>query len=269
MLFSLLSTVCLAATWTPEDLVRANARGLPTETVARMAESVVIDADTAVYLLRRGVAPELVRAWGHPVSEAEGMTALRLGAADAPTGGVSDVDWREMAELPSAIARDGADVAGTVVTVVPRLAVVDTREARVVVQRAEARDVWVDARPLDRAVADELGLDPGERSGPSPQLARLRGGRTAVGVGALLGVFGGIGFLAGAGVVGPAPNVSGADYWQGSGVHGETNPVLMAVGAVGLLAGGLTVHFGARDVRLAGAYAEAPRSVLARIDRRD
>jgi len=74
----------LAGAYTAEDLVSAHARGLPTETVTRMAESVGGEGETSVYLLRRGVPADAVRSWGLPMTEADGIAALRFGVLPAP-----------------------------------------------------------------------------------------------------------------------------------------------------------------------------------------
>ncbi|MDP2311765.1 MAG: hypothetical protein Q8P41_02595 [Pseudomonadota bacterium] len=249
-----------AATFTAEDLVLAAARGLPTETAARMADSVGTDAPNAVYLLRRGVRTETLTSWGYAVGDAERAEAERLGALAAPPAGISDTDWFEMAELPTRIERaDGRPVSGTVVAVVPSLAVLATRDLSFVVERGEARDVWVDARPLGAVVYEE-----GEDEGlpvAAPRLAHLRRGRTGVIAGALMAVAGGISFAGG---------------WRGTSegylttqscclaamdtytvleqIPSSPNVIMMGVGAIGILGAGLSFHFGAQELRLAGAH---------------
>lgn len=199
-----------AATFTAEDLVRADARSLPSETTARIAESVATDGDTSgtsVYLLRRGVPAEAVRAWGFPVTEAEANALRRLGSLDAPP--------------PAAPAP------------------------------------WVDPR----ALADEIhGVSDERRALPSHRSARVahaRRGGVGTGAGALLLVAGSVGLMAGTGMVGMAPNVSWATLRGNYGLESVPtglNPALAAAGAVGVLAGGVTLSFGARELRLAGPY---------------
>ncbi|MFN7142155.1 MAG: hypothetical protein ACK4YP_00140 [Myxococcota bacterium] len=249
LVVALLATLSAhAGAWTAEDLVTAHARGLPDATVTRMAESVGLDDTTALYLLRRGVPAAAVRAWGHPVSEAVGIDATRLGALDAPATGVSDTDWHEMTELPAAVERaDGTVAGGEPVVVLPERAVLlDRRKpcAPAVVEREDAKDVWVDAAPIGYTMRAELAWIETE-AGPhhDERRARLtRRGNRNIGVGALLAVAGGVTFAMGA----------RADSTYGSLGPPAPDPVVMGLGAVGLLAGGVTLHFGARQLELAG-----------------
>lgn len=252
-----------AATFTAEDLVRAHARGLATETTARMAESVGTEPETAVYLLRRGVPPETVRGWGYAVTEAEGIAALRLGALDAPAPGVSDPDWYEMTELPVGLERtEGARVAGSVVQLEPERVVLRSSSTLLAVERPEVRDVWVDARPLDFAVQEELQDPDAARPSLPRHVVLRRQGNTGVAVGALLGVLGGMTFLAGSagpnpdsgssiGSSGPRWAISPQDLLIGARVADEPSPILMIAGAGVAVLGGVTFTFGANQLHLA------------------
>ncbi|MDP2306806.1 MAG: hypothetical protein Q8P18_12350 [Pseudomonadota bacterium] len=250
----------LASMWSPEDLVSAHARGLSADTTARMAESVGIDSATAVYLLRRGVSAEALAPWGYEVGAAERGEAELLGALVAPSRGVSDADWSEMAELPTGIERaGGGPVSGLVLTVVPELAVIRTRDASVLVDRADARDVWVDARPID-AIVNERGSED-VFPGPAPRVTHLRRGRAGVVAGALFAVVGGVAFASGAkgateGYVSRQSCCFGAmnTYTVQQQVATSPNLWMVGLGGVGLLGAGLSFHFGAQELRLAGAY---------------
>jgi hypothetical protein len=116
---------------------------------------------------------------------------------------------------------------------------------------------WADPRVL----AAEIHDAPDERAvlpaSPSARVAHARRGGVGTSVGALLLATGGASLLAGAGVVGLSPNVSWAALRGNYGIDAYPsggNAALLAAGAVGLLAGGVTLHFGARELRLAGAY---------------
>jgi hypothetical protein len=253
-----------AATFTAEDLVRAHARGLTTETTVRMAESIGTDADTAVYLLRRGVPPETVRAWGYAVADAEGIAAMRLGTLAAPVAGVSDTDWSEMTELPVGLERgEGTRVAGKVVELEPARVVLRTSADVLTVERPEVRDVWVDARPIDRAVRDSLLDADAPRRGLPSHVVHQRRGNTGVAFGSILAIAGTMTLLGGAmGPDLPTNSWGGGGYSWGRRDYGgalslstvgEPNPLMMAAGAVGVLAGSVTFHFGARQLRLAAS----------------
>ncbi len=254
-----------AATFDAEDLVVASARGLPTETTVRMAETVgtgVDSAATSVYLLRRGVPAAVVRAWGFPVTAAEATALRRLGSLDAPAPGVSDTDWREMAELPTRIERaEGPPVSGRVLSVVPTRAVLHGRGDPVVVERPEARDVWVDATPVRLALRDELDYLGGEPGLPSRVVNRRRG-NTGLAIGSILAIAGGMTFLAGAagpdfaannfGYSGPGPyRMMVGSALVGGRTADEPSPLMMAAGAVGIVAGSVSFSFGANSLRLA------------------
>ena len=257
-LLTLTFAVASAASWTAEDLVAAHQRGLPESTATAMASSIGGGTETAIYLLRRGVPTAVVQAWGYPVAEAEGLTAERLGRLDAPSP-VSDTDWYEMRELPAGIERVGAaTVSGDVITVEPDHALVLGRPWRMDrVERRSATDVWVDARPLGVAIRDQLEDAPVSelaRSGDTRSEARKRldRGRVNVGLGGGLLFLGGLTMVAGAGF--SAPNAYEV-YEGGHGTPTEPNPLLMALGGIGLVAGGFTFQYGARQIALAGPYA--------------
>lgn len=254
-----------ASTWNAEDLVAAHARGLPLETTARMAESVGTEGhttDISVYLLRRGVPAGSVRAWGFPVTAAEAIALRRLGSLDAPSPGVNDTDWREMAELPTRIERaEGPPVSGRVLSVVPTRAVLHGRGEPVVVERPEARDVWVDATPVRLALHDELDYLGPERAIPTRVVQRRRG-NTGVAVGSILAIAGAMTFAGG--LMGPdlpggyaddccdlRYSMAVASWWVGGREPHEPSPLMMAAGAVGMVAGSVSFSFGANSLRLA------------------
>ena len=254
-----------AGAWNAEDLVGAHARGLPVETTARMAESVGTDggtSETSIYLLRRGVPAVAVRAWGFPVTAAEATALRRLGSLDAPAPGVTDTDWREMAELPTRIERAvGPPVSGRVLSVVPTRAVLHGRADPVVVERPDARDVWVDATPVRLALRDELDYLGGEPGLPSRVVHRRRG-NTGVAVGSILAIAGAMTFVGG--VAGPDFPGGVADdccdlryltavssWWVGGREPNEASPLMIGAGAVGMLASSVSFSFGAHSLRLA------------------
>ncbi|MES2642598.1 MAG: hypothetical protein V4850_24150 [Myxococcota bacterium] len=116
---------------------------------------------------------------------------------------------------------------------------------------------WADPRVLAAEIhdaPDERDVLPGP---PSARVAHARRGGVSTGIGALLLATGGASLLAGSGVVGPSPNVSWASLRSNYGIDvypSGGNTVLSVAGMVGLLAGGVTLHFGARELRLAGDY---------------
>lgn len=207
-----------AGTWTAEDLVTAHARGLPAETVARMAESVGIDDTTTVYLLRRGVPGPAIHAWGHPVSEAEGMAAVRMGPLDAPPPAVADVARVDAAVLDGAIAAGVEHTAGVDLPL---------EERRGMLVRRGNRNLAVGAL---LAVAGGVTFAMGTRGGFDTGAAFD---------------YGGIG-----------SHLTGLTRYAGGddGVGLLTpDPVVMGLGAMGIFAGGLTFQFGARQLALAGS----------------
>jgi hypothetical protein len=229
-----------AASFSAEDLVSGWRRGLPEDTLALMAQSVDGGSDTAVYLLRRGVPPDHVRAMGYDVGDAEGFGAERLGPLDAQSA-VSDTDWGEMRQLPTAIERlDGHIVGGDVVRLSASRVVLADGEDRVEVQRSEVHDLWLDPRPL-RMEIDAVTL-------PSPD-RRVLLGKVGVGAGATLAMAGAMWIF---GSAGGFADLQGTG-WQGGTLVGagrEPDPLGVALGSLTLLAGGATVHFSLKDLDL-------------------
>jgi hypothetical protein len=224
-----------------------------------MAESVGLDAAGGLYLLRRGVPPATVQAWGADASPDRVAMAAALGPLDAADPGVSDRAWFAMAELPTRIDRADDAVVGRVLVVEPERAVLTgpTGQGPVVVERAEARSVRVDGRPLGRTVREEASGEPEQ----GPGLVHARRGKAGIAVGTLLAVAGGMTFLVG--VQGTHEVVttqqpSGCWDWCGATEITEypstPSPLIMGIGAVGLLGAGVSFNFGAHELRLAGDF---------------
>jgi hypothetical protein len=81
-----------ASSFSPEDIVTAERRGLPDATVRSVAESVGTDPAVTVYLLRRGIAADHLAAWGFEPTDEDRAVAATLGPLSAPVASVTDVE---------------------------------------------------------------------------------------------------------------------------------------------------------------------------------
>lgn len=122
--------------------------------------------------------------------------------------------------------------------------------------------VWIEPRALDLAIQDELSwVVEAQQTLPRHVVLRRRG-NTSVAMGALLSVAGGMTFLLGAGKTGDLPPAFGASDWidwsRGTEARAiataKPNPILMGAGLGAFALGGVTVSFGANQLRLADRH---------------
>lgn len=218
----LLASAALAAQvtlFTPEDLVVAHERGLPTETTARIAESAGLDEVGVVYLLRRGVPGPTIEAWGYPVPDTAFATASEaemLGAPSTP----------EVFRVEAKAIDDAIEVQRSMLA--PR---VHDPAAR----RAHAR-------------RGEAGLATGVLMGVTGGMLVAFGvhgsADPAVSLGAL------VSDLTPLAASTCAPPFCG--YGSAEAVDREPDVLLMGVGAALVVGGSVTFTFGADQLRLAG-----------------